>query len=48
MGGEIGFTSKEGEGSTFYFSIKTESVTSDKKVYSFEAAPQLIAKKYWL
>lgn len=45
MGGEIGFNSKEGEGSTFYFSIKTESVTSDKKVYSFEAAPQLIAKK---
>jgi PAS domain S-box-containing protein len=45
MGGEIGFFSKEGEGSTFYFSIKAESVTSDKKVYTFEASPQFIAKK---
>ncbi len=45
MGGEIGFYSEEGKGSTFYFSIKVESVTSDKKVYSFEASPQLIAKK---
>ncbi|MCK7517785.1 MAG: ATP-binding protein [Ignavibacteriales bacterium] len=33
MGGEIGFTSVEGEGSNFYFTIKAESVTSDKKVY---------------
>lgn len=45
MGGEIGFYSEEGKGSTFYFSVKVESVTSDKKVYSFEASPQLIAKK---
>jgi PAS domain S-box-containing protein len=45
MNGEIGFRSKDGEGSTFYFSIKTESVTSDKRIYSFEAAPQLVAKK---
>jgi PAS domain S-box-containing protein len=45
MGGEIGFSSKEGQGSTFYFSIKTASVTSDQRVYSFEAAPQLVAKK---
>ena len=45
MGGKIGFSSKEYVGSTFYFSIKAESVTSDKKVYSFEASPQLIAKK---
>jgi CheY-like chemotaxis protein/HPt (histidine-containing phosphotransfer) domain-containing protein len=45
MGGKIGFFSKEGEGSRFYFSIKAESVTSDKKVYSFEASPLLIAKK---
>lgn len=45
MGGEIGLISKEGEGSTFYFSIKSESVTSDKKVYLFEASPQLVAKK---
>jgi PAS domain S-box-containing protein len=45
MGGEIGFTSKAGEGSKFYFSIKAESVTSDKKVYSFDASPRFIAKK---
>jgi PAS domain S-box-containing protein len=45
MGGEIGFYSEEGKGSTFYFSIKVESVTSDKKVYTFEASPKFIAKK---
>ncbi len=45
MGGEIGFDSKEGIGSTFYFFIQTESVTSDTRVYSFEASPQLVAKK---
>ncbi len=45
MGGEIGFTSQEGTGSTFYFSILAESVTSDTRVYSFEASPQLVAKK---
>jgi PAS domain S-box-containing protein len=45
MGGEIGFTSIEGKGSSFYFSIKAESVTSDKKVYLFESSPQLLGKK---
>lgn len=45
MGGEIGFTSKEGSGSTFYFNIQVESVTSDTRVYSFESSPQLVAKK---
>jgi len=45
MGGEIGFSSIEGKGSNFYFTIKTESVTSDKKVYLFESAPQLLGKK---
>ena len=45
MGGEISFRSKEGNGSSFSFSIKAESVTSDKKVYAFEASPQLVAKK---
>ena len=45
MNGEIGVTSIEGKGSNFYFSIKVESVTSDKKVYQFESAPQLLGKK---
>lgn len=45
MGGEIGLTSQEGKGSTFHFSIKAESVTSDKKVYLFEASPYLLGKK---
>jgi len=45
MGGEIGFTSIEGKGSNFYFTIKAESVTSDKKVYSFESSPKLLGKK---
>lgn len=45
MGGEIGLISKEGEGSIFHFSIMTESVSSDKKVYLFEASPQLVGKK---
>jgi PAS domain S-box-containing protein len=45
MGGEIGFSSVEGKGSNFYFTIKAESVTSDKKVYLFESAPQLLGKK---
>ena len=45
MGGEIGATSVEGKGSIFYFTIKAESVTSDKKVYLFESDPKLIAKK---
>jgi PAS domain S-box-containing protein len=45
MGGEIGFTSVEGKGSNFYFTIKAESVTSDKKVYLFESAPELLGKR---
>lgn len=45
MGGEIGFNSVEGQGSNFYFTIKTESVTSDKKVYLFESSPQLLGKR---
>ena len=45
MGGEIGATSVESKGSIFYFTIKAESVTSDKKVYLFESDPKLIAKK---
>ena len=45
MGGEIGFTSIEGKGSDFYFTIKAESVTSDKKVYLFESSPKLIGKR---
>ena len=45
MGGEIGFTSIEGEGSNFYFTIKAESVTSDKKVYLFESSPKLLGKR---
>ena len=45
MGGEIGFTSVEGEGSNFYFTIKAESVTSDKKVYLFESSPKLLGKR---
>lgn len=45
MNGEIGVTSVEGKGSNFYFTFKTESVTSDKKVYQFESSPQLLGKK---
>lgn len=45
MGGEIGLISKEGKGTTFFFSIKTESVSSDKKLYLFESSPALINKK---
>ncbi len=45
MGGEIGVKSIEGKGSDFYFTIKTESVTSDKKVYMFESSPKLLGKK---
>jgi PAS domain S-box-containing protein len=45
MGGEIGVVSKEGKGSNFFFSIKTESVTSDKKVYLFESSPKLVGKR---
>jgi len=45
MGGEIGVTSVEGEGSNFFFTIKAESVTSDKKVYLFESSPQLLGKR---
>ncbi len=45
MGGEIGFSSVEGEGSNFYFTIKAESVTSDKKVYLFESSPKLLGKR---
>jgi PAS domain S-box-containing protein len=45
MGGEIGLTSVEGKGSNFYFTIKAESVTSDKKVYLFESAPELLGKR---
>ena len=39
MGGEIGVNSIVEKGSNFFFSIKTESITSDKKVYLFEASP---------
>ena len=45
MGGEIGVKSIEGKGSDFYFTIKAESVTSDKKVYMFESSPKLLGKK---
>ena len=45
MGGEIRVNSVEGKGSNFYFTIKVESVTSDKKVYMFESSPQLLGKK---
>lgn len=45
MGGEIGFSSVEGRGSDFFFTIKAESVTSDKKVYLFESSPKLVAKR---
>ncbi|HEX9252693.1 MAG TPA: PAS domain S-box protein [Ignavibacteriaceae bacterium] len=45
MGGEIGFTSVEGKGSDFYFTIKAESVTSDKKVYLFESSTRLLGKR---
>lgn len=45
MGGDIGVNSIEGKGSNFFFSIKAQSVTSDKKVYQFESSPQLHNKK---
>ncbi|MCU0344880.1 MAG: ATP-binding protein [Ignavibacterium sp.] len=45
MGGEIGFSSVEGKGSDFFFTIKAQSVTSDKKVYLFESSPKLIGKR---
>lgn len=44
MDGEIGVISEVDKGSNFFFTIKTESVTSDKKVYSFESSPKLIGK----
>jgi len=45
MGGEIGVNSIVEKGSNFFFSIKTESITSDKKVYLFEASPVITAKR---
>lgn len=45
MGGDIGVNSVEGKGSNFFFSIRAQSVTSDKKVYQFESSPQLHNKK---
>lgn len=45
MGGDIGVNSVENKGSNFFFSIRAESVTSDKKVYQFESSPQLHNKK---
>lgn len=44
MGGEIGVTSVLEKGSNFFFTIKIDSVTSDKKVYSFESSPKLVGK----
>jgi PAS domain S-box-containing protein len=45
MGGDIGVNSVEGKGSNFFFSIRVESVTSDKKVYQFESSAQLHNRK---
>lgn len=44
MGGHINVSSIEGRGSTFTFTIQTQSVTSDQKVYSFEASELLSGK----
>lgn len=41
MGGEINVISKEGEGSEFVFTVSAQTVSSDIKLYMFEASPVL-------
>ncbi|MCJ7554068.1 MAG: ATP-binding protein, partial [Ignavibacteriaceae bacterium] len=45
MGGEITVNSKEGLGSEFVFTITTHTVSSDIKLYLFEASAELKNKK---
>ncbi|MBS4036314.1 MAG: PAS domain S-box protein [Ignavibacterium sp.] len=48
MGGSIIVKSKEGYGSKFIFDIKTQAVSSDLKLYRFEAAEELSGKSVLL